>query len=166
MLAAVFISNVPEGLSSTAGMKKAGRGPAYVFGTWTVIAGTSINMSVVPVGAAAGAAMEIPEAFDQAGWYRFGPEPGAAAGTAVIAGHWETMSERTGFPVKVLAAGTVVQAGRQDAPALNYRVLSVELVAKDSFDGDSLFRRGGPHELKWSPAAAGGWTNEWTKARM
>lgn len=38
MLAAVFISNVPEGLSSTAGMKKAGRGPGYVFGTWTGIA--------------------------------------------------------------------------------------------------------------------------------
>ncbi|TDK25213.1 ZIP family zinc transporter [Arthrobacter crusticola] len=38
MLAAVFISNVPEGLSSTAGMKKAGRGPAYVFGVWTAIA--------------------------------------------------------------------------------------------------------------------------------
>ncbi|MBJ2121951.1 ZIP family zinc transporter [Arthrobacter sp. MSA 4-2] len=38
MLAAVFISNVPEGLSSTAGMKKAGRGPGYVFGVWTAIA--------------------------------------------------------------------------------------------------------------------------------
>lgn len=38
MLAAVFISNVPEGLSSTAGMKKAGRSPAYVFGTWGGIA--------------------------------------------------------------------------------------------------------------------------------
>lgn len=38
MLAAVFISNVPEGLSSTAGMKKAGRSPAYVFGTWAGIA--------------------------------------------------------------------------------------------------------------------------------
>ncbi len=38
MLAAVFISNVPEGLSSTAGMKKAGRGPGYVFGVWTTIA--------------------------------------------------------------------------------------------------------------------------------
>ncbi|MGP6175510.1 ZIP family metal transporter [Corynebacterium sp. A21] len=34
MLAAVFISNVPEGLSSTAGMKNAGRGPGYVFGIW------------------------------------------------------------------------------------------------------------------------------------
>jgi ZIP family zinc transporter len=38
MLAAVFISNLPEGLSSTAGMKKAGRGPKYVFGIWIGIA--------------------------------------------------------------------------------------------------------------------------------
>jgi ZIP family zinc transporter len=38
MMAAVFISNVPEGLSGTAGMKKAGRGPGYVFGLWGGIA--------------------------------------------------------------------------------------------------------------------------------
>ncbi len=38
MLAAVSISNVPEGLSSTAGWKKAGRSPAYVFGVWGGIA--------------------------------------------------------------------------------------------------------------------------------
>lgn len=37
-VAAVFLSNVPEGLSSAAGMKKAGRGPAYVFGVWGAIA--------------------------------------------------------------------------------------------------------------------------------
>jgi ZIP family zinc transporter len=35
---AVFLSNVPEGLSSAAGMKKAGRGPAYIFGVWSAIA--------------------------------------------------------------------------------------------------------------------------------
>lgn len=38
MFAAVFISNVPEGLSSTAGWKKAGRGAGYVFGIWGAIA--------------------------------------------------------------------------------------------------------------------------------
>ena len=38
MLVAVFISNVPEGLSSSAGMKRAGRSAAYVFGVWTTIA--------------------------------------------------------------------------------------------------------------------------------
>jgi ZIP family zinc transporter len=35
---AVFLSNVPEGLSSAAGMKKAGRGAAYVFAVWGGIA--------------------------------------------------------------------------------------------------------------------------------
>lgn len=35
---AVFLSNVPEGLSSTAGMKKAGRSKLYIFGIWLSIA--------------------------------------------------------------------------------------------------------------------------------
>lgn len=35
---AVFLSNVPEGLSSAAGMKKAGRSAAHVFGVWSAIA--------------------------------------------------------------------------------------------------------------------------------
>src|SRR3954451_6115744 len=38
VLAAVFISNVPEGLSSAAGMKRSGRSAGYVFGVWTTIA--------------------------------------------------------------------------------------------------------------------------------
>lgn len=37
-VAAVFLSNVPEGLSSSAGMKHAHRSPAYVFGVWSTIA--------------------------------------------------------------------------------------------------------------------------------
>lgn len=36
-VAAVFLSNVPEGLSSSAGMRKAGRSAAYVFSLWGVI---------------------------------------------------------------------------------------------------------------------------------
>lgn len=37
-VAAVFLSNVPEGLSSAAGMKKANRSAGYIFGVWVVIA--------------------------------------------------------------------------------------------------------------------------------
>lgn len=37
-VAAIFVSNVPEGLSSAAGMRTAGRSPRYVFGLWTAIA--------------------------------------------------------------------------------------------------------------------------------
>ncbi|MEY4508808.1 MAG: hypothetical protein RLZZ450_930 [Pseudomonadota bacterium] len=35
---AVFLSNLPEGLSSAAGMKRSGRSKGYVFGVWSVIA--------------------------------------------------------------------------------------------------------------------------------
>lgn len=35
---AIFLSNIPEGLSSSAGMKRAGRTARYVFGIWAAIA--------------------------------------------------------------------------------------------------------------------------------
>jgi zinc transporter, ZIP family len=38
VLAAIFISNLPEGLSSAAGMKRSGRSARYVFGVWGAIA--------------------------------------------------------------------------------------------------------------------------------
>ncbi len=38
VLAAIAISNLPEGLSSSAGMKRNGRSAGYVFGVWTAIA--------------------------------------------------------------------------------------------------------------------------------
>lgn len=84
---AVFLSNVPEGLSSTAGMKKAGRSASYVFGIWTgiaavsglaALAGYSLFSGVSPsiiagtMAVAAGAILAmvadtmIPEAFEQA----------------------------------------------------------------------------------------------------
>jgi len=40
-VAAVFLSNVPEGLSSAAGMRRAGHGKAYIFGVWGGIAALS-----------------------------------------------------------------------------------------------------------------------------
>lgn len=38
MLAAVFLSNLPEGLSSAVGMRRAGRSKKYVLGLWIAIA--------------------------------------------------------------------------------------------------------------------------------
>lgn len=84
---AVFVSNVPEGLSSAAGMRRAGRSPSYVFGLWTGIAlisglaavvgyalwGGVSPMVLAAVTAVAGGAVltmvadtMIPEAFDEA----------------------------------------------------------------------------------------------------
>jgi ZIP family zinc transporter len=46
-VAAVFISNIPEGLSSSAGMRQAGRGRGYVFGVWGAIAAASTVSAVL-----------------------------------------------------------------------------------------------------------------------
>jgi ZIP family zinc transporter len=59
VLAAVFISNVPEGLSSAAGMKKNGRSAAYVFGVWTSIAVVSAVAALVGNVALGGAPPEL-----------------------------------------------------------------------------------------------------------
>jgi ZIP family zinc transporter len=90
MLVAVFISNVPEGLSSVAGMKQAGRKAGYVFGVWGAIAvasglsaalgnllldDASPQLIAVITAVAAGAILAmiadtmIPEAFERARLY-------------------------------------------------------------------------------------------------
>lgn len=128
--------------------------------TSLTVAGTTIDMSVAPGGVSSDGAMEIPNAFDRAAWYRFGPAPGAEAGTAVLAGHIDTTSDQAPLSqLKSLAQGTLIQVGRQDASTLNYRVVRVELMAKDKFDGESLFRRSGPHELK-VVTCGGQWLDE------
>jgi zinc transporter, ZIP family len=86
-VAAVFLSNVPEGLSSAAGMVKAGRTPAYIFGVWGFIAMVSgvaalvgyalfshfsVDIIAATTAIAAGAILAmisdtmIPEAFEEA----------------------------------------------------------------------------------------------------
>ncbi|MEO3754400.1 ZIP family zinc transporter [Streptomyces sp. B6B3] len=44
---AVFLSNVPEGLSSSAGMRAAGRPGGYVFGVWGTIAAAGTGSAVL-----------------------------------------------------------------------------------------------------------------------
>ncbi|HEX9173145.1 MAG TPA: ZIP family zinc transporter [Telluria sp.] len=66
---AIFLSNFPEAMSSSAGMRTAGRGPLYIFGIWT---GIAISSSV---GAIVGYTL-----FDGA------PDEVVAATTAVAAG--------------------------------------------------------------------------------
>jgi len=56
---AVFLSNVPEGLSSAAGMRKAGRSARYVFGVWGGIAIASALAALLGNVALAGASPEI-----------------------------------------------------------------------------------------------------------
>ena len=124
------------------------------------VEGTTINMPIVEVGVSPDGAMEIPEPFNEAGWYRFGPAPGSAAGTAVVAAHVDTTSDSAPFSqLKSLTPGTLVTIQREGAAPLMFRVTRVELMAKDAFDGASVFRRDGPPELKLV-TCGGRWLDE------
>ncbi|WP_431934786.1 ZIP family metal transporter [Micromonospora sp. RP3T] len=56
---AVFLSNVPEGLSSAAGMRQAGRSRRYVFGLWAAIALISGTASLAGYTLLGGAPPEV-----------------------------------------------------------------------------------------------------------
>lgn len=85
-VAAIFLSNIPEGLSSAAGMKQSGRSMRYIFGVWgtitllsgvasligyTVFRNFSVEVIAATTAVAAGAILTmlidtmIPEAFEQ-----------------------------------------------------------------------------------------------------
>ncbi len=59
VVAAVFISNVPEGLASAAGMKASGRSARYVFGVWGAIALASGLAALVGYATLGGAPPEL-----------------------------------------------------------------------------------------------------------
>src|SRR5829696_4289807 len=88
LVAAVFLSNVPEGLSSASGMKQAGRSTAHILGLWSgvtlvsalaallgyfFLAGASENLLASIQAFAAGAILTMlastmmPEAYDEGG---------------------------------------------------------------------------------------------------
>lgn len=85
-VAAIFLSNIPEGLASSAGMRRAGRSAAYIFGVWggialasgvaalvgnIALAGASEDLIAATTALAAGAILAmiadtmIPEAFEE-----------------------------------------------------------------------------------------------------
>lgn len=66
VVAAVFISNLPEGLSSAAGMKQAGRSAGYVFGVWggiTVASGLAAALGYALLGDASAGTVAVITAF-------------------------------------------------------------------------------------------------------
>ncbi|MHA7179337.1 class F sortase [Arthrobacter sp. MDB2-24] len=113
------------------------------------IAGTDISVSVVGVGIEENGAMEIPDSFYEAGWYRYGPAPGAKAGNAVIAAHVDSLTEVMPFAqLKDVPIGTTVTVGLEDGRSLTYAVSDVRNVPKATLNGSEIFERGGDHELK------------------
>jgi Sortase domain len=116
--------------------------------SYLTISGTGIAARVVPVGVDASGATAIPERVDTVGWYRFGPQPGASAGSVVLVGHVDSAQQGEGafFRLHTVRPGAVVSITGTDHHAFRYRVVGRQEYPKTSVPLAALFTRtGAPH---------------------
>ncbi len=106
-----------------------------------------VRAPVVPTGVTRAGNAEIPRDGDVVGWYEYGSTPGDRRGSAVLIGHRDTEAEGPGalFDLDALQPGDRIEVavGRKQE---SYQVVALRSISKDGLP-DSLFRRGGPHQL-------------------
>lgn len=104
----------------------------------------SLEARVQGVGVRGDGTVEIPDDAGQAGWYRFGPAPGAPEGSAVLIGHVDDRTGDLGAFAKLYGVrkGDTITVAREDAPPVRYEVTAREVVDKDQLP-DEVFRRHG-----------------------
>ncbi|SDC96841.1 class F sortase [Streptomyces prasinopilosus] len=104
----------------------------------------SLDARLQDVGVKDDGTVEIPDGAGQAGWYRYGPAPGAPAGSAVLIGHVDDRTGDLGAFAKLygIRKGDDVTVAREGAPPVRYEVTAREVVDKDGLP-DEVFRRHG-----------------------
>jgi LPXTG-site transpeptidase (sortase) family protein len=102
-----------------------------------------LDAVVVPVGIEDEGAMEIPGAVE-AGWYRFGPKPGARFGSAVIAGHVDHR-KTPGVFIELRRLDIGAEVSVTDVAGDTYRYIVIERyqVNKHELPVKTIFRRNG-----------------------
>jgi LPXTG-site transpeptidase (sortase) family protein len=103
----------------------------------------AVDAPIVPVGIEDDGAMEIPGAVE-AGWYRFGPRPGAPTGSAVLAGHVDHKKTPGVFlELRRLDVGAEVSVVDDGGTVHRFVVTERFQVDKDELPAADLFRRDG-----------------------
>jgi LPXTG-site transpeptidase (sortase) family protein len=105
----------------------------------------AVDAPVVPVGVDPAGQMEVPVDVSTVGWYRFGPGPGAAAGSSVLSGHVDDSVQGRGafYALTDLTEGDRVEIDLADGGVVAYQVTGVERIDKDELPVDRLFARDG-----------------------
>ncbi|MEY7978546.1 class F sortase, partial [Streptomyces pilosus] len=104
----------------------------------------SLDAQVHDVGVGKDGTAEVPGDAGRVGWYRYGPAPGTATGSAVLIGHVDDRTGDLGAFAKLyeVRKGDDVAVAREGAPPVRYEVTAREVVDKDSLP-DEVFRRHG-----------------------
>jgi sortase (surface protein transpeptidase) len=108
-----------------------------------------VDTVVVPVGVDSSGEMEVPPDVSTVGWYRFGPAPGAAVGSAVLSGHVDDYRQGAGVFARIgdLGPGDLVRVVDEMGVSREFSVLSREEWSKGDVPLDRLFDRGGDPRL-------------------
>jgi sortase (surface protein transpeptidase) len=129
---------------STVGTTPATIGPAPVVvePTRLQLPSIEVDAEVNPVGVEPDGDMEVPSAED-AGWYRFGPTPGAA-GSSVIAAHVDYNGEQGAFfRLREVEVGDPVEVSLSDGSTATWVVTRVDQLPKDDLRSSPVFDRAG-----------------------
>ncbi|MFH9708380.1 class F sortase [Streptomyces luteogriseus] len=107
---------------------------------------TGLDARIAPVGVTDEGDMAVPDDPSVAGWYRYGPAPGSARGSAVLVGH---VDGETGALGEFLALygvrrGDRVEVRRAGGAPVTYRVVSRLTVPKEDLPPSAFRRSGAP----------------------
>jgi LPXTG-site transpeptidase (sortase) family protein len=108
-----------------------------------------VDAPVTPVGVDDRGRMDVPSDVGTVGWYRFGPGPGAATGSAVLSGHVDDRDQGYGAFHRLadLAPGDPVAVDLADGGVVSYRVDAVTRVPKGELPVGAVFARTGAPRL-------------------
>ena len=98
-----------------------------------------VSAPLVQLGRLPDGSLQVPKAWDTAGWYDKGPRPGQP-GPAVILGH---VDSKTGpavfYQLRALRPGDTVRVGLADSRILVFRVQRVQRYPKDEFPTEAVY---------------------------
>lgn len=104
---------------------------------------------VDPVAVEPDGGMEIPADISRVGWYEYGPEPGAAEGTAVLTAHIDDRTQGKGvfYDLDELQEGDGVEVQMSDDSVRRFTVDEIRQIRKVDLPTGDLFRRDGAPRL-------------------
>jgi len=106
-----------------------------------------LTADVIRLGQRDDGTVEVPENPAEAGWFRFGPPPGAA-GSSVILGHADSVSGPAVFyRLKELHPGDRIAVRLDDGTTARFRVHSIQTYLNADFPAKKVYGRQGRSQL-------------------
>ncbi|HTY71569.1 MAG TPA: class F sortase [Actinomycetes bacterium] len=127
----------------------AGPAPHPPAPTELTIKSIGVDAPVETIGVAADGTVAIPHNAYHVGWYRFGPAPGSASGSAVIVGHRDSRTQGRGALYNLGSAGLNehIQVVLANGRTLTYRIVERRLYVKRGLPWSTFFTATGPPRL-------------------